>query len=110
MDIIEPTLSDWTSGVVVAPKPGPGDDYRFCVDLQDVNDRTRKIKFPLPNIEEILQNLGGACYFMKLDLAKGYWQVPVAENSRKYLTFITRRGTYRYKRMPFGPTNAPAVF
>ncbi len=45
-----------------------------------------------------------------MDLAKGYWQIPVAESSVKYCTFVTRRGTYAFTRMPFGPKNAPAVF
>jgi len=57
--------------VVVVPKPGPGDDLRMCADFKDVNDRTVKEKFPMPNAEEIIENLGGSRYFFKLDLAKG---------------------------------------
>lgn len=49
-------------------------------------------------------------YFCKLDLAKGYYQVPVHPNSQKFTTFVSRTGTYAFKRMPFGPKNAPAVF
>ena len=54
-------------------KPGPGEEFRLCVDLGDVNAVTKPVNFPIPNIEEILYNLGGARYFLKLDLAKGYW-------------------------------------
>ena len=52
-DVIEPCLSDWAAGVVVAPKPGPGDNYRLCVDLQDVNRVTKSLKYPIPNIEDV---------------------------------------------------------
>ena len=52
--VIEPILTDWQSAVVVAPKPGPGDDYRFCVDFSDVNKVTKTVKFPIPNIEDIM--------------------------------------------------------
>jgi hypothetical protein len=74
LDIIEPYLGEWSNGVVVAPKPGPGDGLRFCVDLRDVNEITESIKYPLPNIEDIVHGLGGrAKYFTKLDCAKGFW-------------------------------------
>ena len=75
-----------------------------------MNKVTKTVKFPIPNIEDIMQSLGRAKIFVKMDLAKGYWQVPVELDSRKYCTFVTRRGTYAFKRMPFGPKNAPAVF
>ncbi len=92
------------------PKPGPGDEFRMCIDYVDLNKLTTSVKFPIPNIEDIMQNLGGSLYFCKLDLAKGYYQVPVCPDSKKYLTFTSRRGTYTFNRMPFGPKNAPSVF
>lgn len=72
-DVIEPILTDWQSALVVVPKPGPGDALRLCVDLRDVNDLSQTYKFPLPSIEDIVANLGGAKYFTKLDMAKGFW-------------------------------------
>ena len=71
--IISPILTNWQSALVVVPKPGPGDDFRMCVDYVDLNRRTQPVKFPLPHIDDIMQNLGGAKYFCKLDLAKGYY-------------------------------------
>ena len=88
--IISPILTDWQSGIVIVPKPGPGDDYRFCVDYTDLNKITVPIKFPLPIIEDIMQSLGSCNYFCKLDLAKGYFQVGVEEDSKKYTTFTSR--------------------
>ena len=95
---------------MIVPKPGPGDSYRFCVDFVDVNKITKPIKFPIPIIEDIMQSLGGCNYFCKLDLAKGYFQIAVEEESKKYTTFVSRQGTYCFNRMPLGPRNAPAVF
>lgn len=74
LDVIEPCLNDWSSSIVVAPKPGPGSGLRFCVDLRDVNEISRTIKYPIPNMEDIINALGGdARYFTKLDAAKGFW-------------------------------------
>ena len=50
---------------MVAPKPGPGESWRLCTDFKDLNDRTVKEKFPMPNAEEIIESLGGANFFMK---------------------------------------------
>ena len=71
--VIDEIDTDWQSALVVVPKPGPGDSLRLCVDLRDVNDLSETIKYPLPNIDDIVTNLGGAKYFTKLDMAKGFW-------------------------------------
>lgn len=110
LGVIEDYLGPWQSSVVVAPKPGPGQKLRFCVDLRDVNNISESIKFPLPSIEEIVQSLGGSKYYCKLDLAKGFWQIPVERKSQGYLAFVTRRGTFKFVKMPFGHKNAPGVF
>lgn len=73
MGVIERTFSDWSSAIVVVPKPGPGDDLRLCADLRDLNDVSRSVKYPLPNIDDIVYCLGGSHYYCKLDLAKGFW-------------------------------------
>lgn len=111
LDVIEPYLGEWASSVVVAPKPGPGQNLRFCVDLRDVNNITQTIKYPLPNIEDIIHSLGGrAKVFTKLDLAKGFWQIDVTDRAKDMLAFNTRKGTYTFKKMPFGHKNAPGIF
>ena len=73
LGVITRKLSSWNAAIVVAPKPGPGDDWRFCTDFRDLNDRTRTIRYPFPLIDDILAALGSAKYFVKIDLAKGYW-------------------------------------
>lgn len=64
----------------------------------------------MPLIEEQIDKLGGNRYFTGLDLASGYYQVPVSANSIEKTAFVTPEGHYEFLRMPFGLTNAPAVF
>ena len=108
--IISRIFSPWASALVVVPKPGPGDDLRLCIDLRDVNEKCETVNYPLPDIDDIVSSLGGSKYYCKLDLAKGFWQIPVEQTSKKVLTIITHRGTFCFNRMPFGHKNSPAYF
>ena len=71
---------------------------------------TPKDVYPLPRIDETLEQLGGARRFSTLDLKAGYWQIGVAPRDQDKTAFVTRRGLFRFKRMPFGLSNAPATF
>ena len=66
--------------------------------------------YPMPRIDDILDQLGQGRYITILDLAKGYWQVPVAEEDRPKTAFIIPRGLYQFKIMLFGLCGAPAMF
>jgi hypothetical protein len=77
--IIQP--SPWSSPIVLAPQKDG--DYRFCLDFCRVNSVTRKDAHPIPRIDDILHQLGDATYFSTLDLASGYWQVPLKEDREK---------------------------
>ena len=83
--IIQPSDSPWSSPIVLAPKKDG--DYRFCVDFRRVNSVTKKDAHPIPRIDDILDQLGGATYFSTLDLASGYWQVPLKEEDREKTAF-----------------------
>ena len=66
--------------------------------------------YPLPRIDDILDQLSTTQYFSTLDLASGYWQIPVSPTSQEKTAFITTRGLFEFGVMPFGLKNAPAVF
>ena len=108
-DIIEPGTGPWASNVVLVRKPDSS--LRFCVDFRSVNALTLKDAYPLPRIDSCLEALGSAKYFSTLDAGSAYWQVPMAdEASRDRTAFVTRQGLWRFKVLPFGCCNAPAVF
>src|SRR5215469_4142133 len=83
---------------------------RCCVDYRRLNDCIRKDAYPLPKIVDCFDALGGTRYYSSLDLRQGYYQVAMDEASKDKTSFVTRRGTYRFKVMPFGLCNAPATF
>ena len=85
--VIRPSKSPWSSPVVLVGKKDGS--TRFCVDFRKVNAVTRKDVYPLPGIDETLDTLGGASYFTTLDLASGYWQVPLKEEDRQKTAFST---------------------
>ena len=106
--LIRPSKSPWTSPIVLVKKKDG--KTRFCVDYRKLNSVTKKDKYPLPKIEDILNNLGKAQWFTSIDLASGYWQVQVAEEDKEKTAFISKFETYEYNVMPFGLCNAPATF
>ncbi|BFF93291.1 uncharacterized protein DMAD_11168 [Drosophila madeirensis] len=107
-DIIIPSTSEYASPVVLIKKPNGSD--RLCVDYRRLNKLIKKENFPVPNIEERLQEAKRFKYFSSLDLNSGYYQIEVAPESRMYTAFITTDGLYEFKRLPFGLKTAPAVF
>ena len=109
--IIRPSKSPWSSPIVLVGKKDGS--TRFCVDYRKLNSVTRKDVYPLPRIDETLDTLGGAQYFTTLDLASGYWQLPLKEEDMHKTAFTTpgtSNSLWEFTVMPFGLCGAPASF
>ena len=101
--------SDWAAPIVAIPKSDG--TLRICGDYKvTINQFLDVDAYPLPKPEDLMASLTGGKKFTKLDLSSAYQQMPLADESKQYLTINTHRGLYRYTRLPFGVASAPAVF
>ena len=105
---IEPSSSEYASPPVIVPKSDGS--IRYCIDFRRLNAITRFDAEPLPNQDAMIGRMGLSRYFSKLDLTKGFWQIPIKENDRKYTAFVTEQGLKQFRYMPFGLVNVTAVF
>lgn len=101
--------SPWGAPVLFVPKK-TGRGLRMCVDYRGLNQVTVKNRYPLPRIDDLMDQLSGAKFFSSLDLLHGYYQLGLKEEEIPKTAFITPFGLYEYTVMPFGLTNAPSVF
>ncbi|PIK41284.1 hypothetical protein BSL78_21861 [Apostichopus japonicus] len=108
MGVIEPSTSKYASPIVMVRKKD--NSNRFCVDYRKLNSVTLVDPEPIPNIEDLMSRISAGRYFSKLDLTKGYWQIPVTECDKDKTAFVTTEGLYQFTVLPFGMVNAPAAF
>ena len=108
LGIIEVSASPWSSAVVTVRKKTGG--CRICIDYRAINQVTTPDPYQMPFIEDILDTLSGAKYMSKIDLNKGFHQIPVQQKDKAKTAFCTPWGKYQFTMMPFGLRNGPAVF
>ena len=100
--------SEWASPLMVAPKPGGG--WRVCGDYRRLNSMTKDDKYPVRTLSDFTSELHGKKIFSKIDLIKGYHQVPVADEDIRKTAVITPFGLFIFPRTPFGLKNAGQDF
>ena len=108
LGIIQPSVSPWSSSVVTVKKKDGG--VRICIDFRAVNALTQPDPYQMPLIDEILEVLSTAKFISKVDLNKGFHQIPIISEDIAKTAFCTPWGKYEFRVMPFGLRNGPAVF
>lgn len=111
-NIIENTQSEWNSPILLVPKKSSNDTkkWRLVIDYRKVNQTLQDDKFPLPNIEEVINSLSGAKYFSHLDLSQGYYQCEIKPEDRPITAFTTPTGQFQMTRLPMGLKTSPSSF
>ena len=108
-DVVEPCSGPWSSPILLVPKKDGG--LRAVADLRKVNECVLSDSYPMPNTQELLDQLAEATWFTTLDLGSAFWQLPLAEPSRDCTAFMTKtHGLLRWKALPMGFKNSSAYF
>ncbi|GJV09528.1 putative nucleotidyltransferase, ribonuclease H [Tanacetum coccineum] len=105
---IRPSTSPWGAPVLFVKKKDGS--FRMCIDYRELNKLTVKNCYPLPRIDDLFDQLQGSSVYSKIDLRSGYHQLRVRDEDIPKTAFKIRYGHYEFQVIPFGLTNAPAVF
>ena len=106
--VIAECSGPWAAPIIMVRKKDGS--WRLCIDYRKLNQVARTTAFPLPRISDILSVLHEKTYFSSLDLVKGFWQIPLDEESQEKTGFVTFFGQFKFTRLPFGLATAPGAF
>ncbi len=106
--ISDQSTSPWASPIFCVPKKTG--DVRVVFDYRKLNAITKKIKCPMPLIDDLLRRFNNKTHITSLDMKGGYWHIPIAPRDREKLAFVFNGHLYQWNVLPFGPTNAPSFF
>ena len=112
-EIIEPSYSNYSSPVFLVaktPESAGNKRYRLVVDFRQLNDRTVKDRYQLPNILDIIDQVGGPKYFSVFDLAQGFFQIPLDKTDRHKTAFASSFHLFQFITMLMSLSNSPATF
>ncbi len=104
--LVSHSTSPYSAPILLAKKKTGG--YRFLTDFRKINDQCDKVVYPLPRIEDSLQKLDNPVIFTSLDLTKGFWQMPIHPEDRKFFAFSTESMHLEYLVAPMGAKNSPS--
>lgn len=111
--VLEESQSPWNSPMLVVPKKLDASGvqkWRLVIDYRKLNEKTIGDAYPLPDISEILDQLGNSKYFSCVDMIQGYHQIEMNPEDKDKTAFSTKQGHWQYKRLPFGLKTAPSTF
>ena len=110
--MIEPSASPWCSPVMVVKQTTRDGKakYRFITDMRALNSVTVKDAYPLARMDQALESLGGSAYFTVVDMARGFYQVALDEDSKPKTAFSANGKLWQWTVMPLGLCNAPSTF
>ena len=106
--IIRHSSSAYAAPIILVPKKDEG--MRLVVDFRKLNEKVIKNSYPLPNIEDVISQLGGCKYYSKIDMKAGFWQIGIKEEDKHKTAFTCFLGLFEFEVMPFGLTTSPSVF